>query len=159
MTRRLAAGLTAMFAMTAIAVAQPPRREDGRPPRPPLAGPPGKWWNDPELVRKLHLSSDQRKKMDDVFQQQRVRLIDLHATLDREEAGLDPLLQSDQLDDSRVMIQIDRIAQARAELEKANARLFLAFRHVLSHEQWKGLEDFRPVPPPQVREGPPPRGR
>ena len=33
----------------------------------------------------------------------------------------------------------DRIAQARAELEKANARLMLGLRHVLTPEQWEKL--------------------
>jgi hypothetical protein len=32
------------------------------------------------------------------------------------------------------------VAQARAELEKANARMLLGFRGVLTQEQWKKLQ-------------------
>ena len=40
-------------------------------------GPPGRWWDDPEFVKKLGLSDDQQKKMDDIFNTNRLKLIDL----------------------------------------------------------------------------------
>jgi Spy/CpxP family protein refolding chaperone len=128
----------------------PPRPP--RPPQPPrgpehgmmMPGPAGKWWNNPELAKQLNLTADQKKKMDDVFQQHRMRMIDLHAALEREEATLDPLLEAATPDDAKVLPQIDRVAQARAELEKANARLLLGLRHVLTPEQWKKLDSERP---------------
>jgi Spy/CpxP family protein refolding chaperone len=109
-----------------------------------MPGPAGKWWNNPELAKQLNLTADQKKKMDDVFQQHRMRMIDLHAALEREEATLDPLLEAATPDDAKVLPQIDRVAQARAELEKANARLLLGLRHVLTPEQWKKLDSERP---------------
>jgi len=137
----------------------PPPRDhpDGRGPGrgPGRGGPGGKWWDNPEMAKKLGLSADQRKKMDDIFQQQRVKLIDLHAAVAREEATLDPLMQAAQLDDSKILPQIDRIAQARAELEKADARLQLSLRHVLTAEQWETLQSeqpHRPGPPPGRQE-------
>ena len=134
-------------APTAPTAPRPPR-----PPQPPrgpehgmmMPGPAGKWWNNPELAKQLNLTADQKKKMDDVFQQHRMRMIDLHAALEREEATLDPLLEAATPDDAKVLPQIDRVAQARAELEKANARLLLGLRHVLTPEQWKKLDSERP---------------
>ena len=81
--------------------------------------------------------------MDEVFQQNRLRMIDLHAALDKEEAILDPLMEAANPDDAKILPQVDRVAQARAELEKANARLLLGLRHVLTPEQWKTLESGR----------------
>jgi Spy/CpxP family protein refolding chaperone len=109
-----------------------------------MPGPAGKWWNNPELAKQLNLTADQQKKMDEVFQQHRMKMIDLHAALEREEATLDPLLEAANPDDAKVLPQIDRVAQARAELEKANARLLLGLRHVLTPEQWKKLDSERP---------------
>jgi Spy/CpxP family protein refolding chaperone len=86
--------------------------------------------------------------MDDVFQQMRVKLIDLHAALDKEEAAAEPLMQAAQLDDSKILPQIDRIAQARAELEKVEARLVLGLRHVMTAEQWEMLQQSDRRPPP-----------
>jgi protein CpxP len=133
------------------------RPADGPPPPRDHGVPPGKWWDTPEMSKKLGITSDQQKKMDEVFQQNRVKLIDLHAALDREEAVFDPLWQAAQLDDSKILPEIDRIAQARAELEKAESRLLLGLRHVLTIEQWKMLDAERPPrrpgpPPPRPRE-------
>jgi Spy/CpxP family protein refolding chaperone len=106
-----------------------------------MPGPSGKWWDNPELAKRLNLTADQQKKMDEVFQQHRLRLIDLHAALEKEEAILEPLHEAANPDDAKVLPQIDRVAQARAELEKANARMLLGLRHVLTPEQWKMLEN------------------
>ena len=95
-------------------------------------GPPGRWWDNPEMAKKLGMTGDQVKKMDDIFQQVRIKLIDLNGNLRKEEAMLDPLMQADNPDDAKLLPQIDRVANARAELEKANARLLLSIRHVLT---------------------------
>jgi Spy/CpxP family protein refolding chaperone len=128
--------------------------QDGPPPpmrpnRPPMerafhAGPPGRWWTDPALVQKLGLTADQQKRIDTLFQQNRLKLIDLSAGVQKEEATLEPLLEADRPDESQVLAQIDRIAQARAELEKANARMLLGFRGVLTLDQWKRLQAEEP---------------
>ena len=131
--------------------------------RGPLFGPGGKWWDNPEMVKRLSITADQQKKMDDVFQQNRLHLIDLHAALEKEEAVMDGLMNGPQLDDSKILPAVDRIAQARAELEKADARLMLALRHALTPEQWEKLSE-RPDPRrgggprPQGDRPPPPRG-
>jgi protein CpxP len=100
----------------------------------------GRWWNNPQMARRLDLTPDQQKKMDDVFQQSRLKLIDLTAALDKEEAILEPLVEADQPDAPKIRVQIDRIAQARADLEKANANMLLGIRLILTPDQWKGLQ-------------------
>jgi periplasmic protein CpxP/Spy len=100
----------------------------------------GRWWSDPALAQKIGLSDEQQKKLDDLFQQNRLRLIDLMANLQKQEAILEPLLSADRPDEPTILSQIDRIAQARAELEKSNARLLLAMRGVLTQDQWKKLQ-------------------
>jgi Spy/CpxP family protein refolding chaperone len=133
------------------------------PNRPPIermfgAVPPGRWWTDPAIVQNLALTADQQKQIESVFQSSRVRLIDLNASLQKEEVVLEPLLDADHPDEAKVLPQIDRVAQARAELEKANARMLLGFRAVLNQEQWKKLQpNARPGPPPQPNNPPPPR--
>jgi Spy/CpxP family protein refolding chaperone len=126
--------------------APPPPIRATRPPmeRSLMPGPPGRWWNNPQMVQKLALNADQQKKMDDIFQQNRLRLIDLNATLQKEEVTLEPLVGADQPDETRILAQIDKVAQARAELEKANARFLLGIRRVLTPDQWKKLQADNP---------------
>jgi Spy/CpxP family protein refolding chaperone len=106
----------------------------------PLSELSGKWWTNPVTVQRLQLSEDQQKRIDQIFQQSRLKLIDLRAGLEKEEAVLDPLLAADHPQEAQVLSQIDRVAMARAELEKANARMLFSFRLVLTPEQWRQLK-------------------
>jgi Spy/CpxP family protein refolding chaperone len=101
---------------------------------------PGTWWNNADTVTRLNLTKDQQKKMDDIFQQFRLTLIDLNASLSKEELIMDPLIAAERLDEAKILTQIDRIAQARAELEKANSRMLLAIRQSLTMEQWTKIQ-------------------
>ena len=104
---------------------------------------PGKWWTRPDEIERLGLSADQRKNLNDILQQHRLKLIDLDAGLQREEVILEPLVNADQPDDAKVLAQFDRVAQARAELEKANSRMLWQVRRVLTPDQWKLLQSPR----------------
>jgi Spy/CpxP family protein refolding chaperone len=122
------------------------------------AVPQGRWWTDPAMVRRLALTPEQQKQIETLFQGSRVKLIDLDASVQKEDAMLEPLLEGEHPDEAKVLAQIDRVAQARAELEKARARMLLGFRGVLNQEQWKTLQATgREGPPPQRNNPPPPR--
>ena len=103
----------------------------------------GRWWNNQALVDKLKLTDDQRKAMDQILLDHRKDLIDKRAVLEKAELDLEPMMQDDQPNESQVIAQIDKVAQARAELEKANARFLLAIRSKLSPDQWKELKAAR----------------
>ena len=118
--------------------------------RPPMertlglrGGPQGRWWNDPAMVEKLKLTDDQRKAMDAILLNHREQLVDMRAAVEKSELEMEPLMQDDVPNEGRVLAQIDKIAQARAELEKANARFLLAIRAKLSPDQWKQLQTAR----------------
>ena len=127
----------------------PSRGPDGGPASrgPREAGPQGRWWTDPRQVERLGLTADQQKRIDAEFQQRRLKLIDLTAAVEKQEAILDPLLAVEQPDEKKVLAQIDKVAQARAELEKENAAMLLGFRRVLTAEQWKKLQAEEPRGP------------
>jgi periplasmic protein CpxP/Spy len=120
-----------------------------RPAQPPLERalgvPGGKWWTRPEMAQRLGLAADQVKKMDETFQQFRLKLIDLRASVQKEDAIMDPLIGAEQPDESKIVAQIDKIAQARAELEKTNARMLLGIRRILTQEQWRKLKAEPPA--------------
>ena len=63
----------------------------------------------------------------------------LNAALEKEEIMMEPRVSADQVDEAKVAAEIDRIAQARAELEKANGRMLLGIRKQLTPEQWNKL--------------------
>ena len=106
-------------------------------------GPPGMWWHNPDLIQKLTLTPDQQKRMDDILQQSRLHLIDLRAEVEKQEVLIEPMLAANPPDTDKVLAQVDRMVEARAELEKANARMLLGIRDVLTPDQWTKLQAER----------------
>jgi periplasmic protein CpxP/Spy len=163
MKRMLAVGMAVAMAtlltMGGAAGAQAPSTPlpgggfgDGhRPPMERALGFGGRFWNNPNIVAKLGLTDDQRKAMDDIFLQHRETLVDLRGSLEKAELALEPLMKADQPDEGKITAQIDQIAQARAELEKANARFLLAIRAKLTPDQWKQVQELRDSHPPMMR--------
>ncbi len=134
------------------------RPEPPMPPPPPgergmRPGPGGKWWDNPEIAKRVGITSDQKRKMDDVFVQSRMKLIDQRASVEKDQLTLESLLQGPALDDAKILPAVDKVAQDRAELEKTDARLLLGIRHILTPEQWTTLNQG-----PNPREERPERG-
>ena len=105
--------------------------------------PPGMWWKSPEAITRLGLTPDQQKRMDDIFHQSRIQLIDLKASLEKEQLNLEPLLNANPPDQGRTLGEISKIADLRADLEKANAKMLLGLRGVLTADQWTKMQDHR----------------
>ncbi len=119
------------------------------------------WWTIPELLQRIGITEEQKSKIMEVYQSSRLRLIDVTAALQKEEINLEPLMGADQPEQAKVLAQIDKVAHARAEVEKANARMLFGIRAVLTKEQWTKLKadsnshrsDARTQPP---KPSPPP---
>ncbi len=110
--------------------------------------PPGTWWRNPETIKALNLSADQQKKMDDTFRQNRIALIDFKANLEKEQLNLEPIVNANPPDTNKALAQISRIADLRADLEKANAKMLLGLRSQLTTDQWTRLQSMHPGPTP-----------
>jgi Spy/CpxP family protein refolding chaperone len=103
----------------------------------------GMWWKNPNVVQRLALTPDQVKRMDGIFQQSRLQLIDLKANLEKQEVLLEPMIGANPPDAAKATVQIDKVADARADLEKANAKMLLGIRGVLTPDQWTKMSDRR----------------
>jgi len=153
--------LATMFCGLGVAQEVPPPAEEPSRPMPRMMPPrPGdrgaglgdfqirrKWWKNTVLMKRFGVSDDQVQRIDNIFQDQHLRLIDLEADLQKQEAILEPMVEADQPEEAQVMAQIDKVAQARANLEKSNAQMLLAIRRVLTVEQWQQLRNLPGVSP------------
>ena len=154
----------ALIEVPPLVVAQGPGPFPGPPPPPPpgaphgrreMPGGPGAWWKDSEIVKTLQLSEPQVSRIEQVYLDHRLRLVDLRADLEKQELRLRPLLDADQPDEAKIAAQIDAITAARGRLEKERAMMLLAIRRVLSTEQWKQLQSVHRERGPRRRPGPP----
>jgi len=111
-------------------------------------GPPGRWWNDDRFARSLGLDRDQQHRMDEIFKASKGQLVSLYRGLRHEESQLDRLSRATVLDEAQIDAQIDKVVQARGDLEKANAHMLLEIRRQMTPEQAARLDEHRPPPPP-----------
>ncbi len=106
----------------------------------PQLGPPTRWWDDKKTIKHLGLRNDQKQRMDDIFESNRQQLSTLLGNLQREEARLVSLPPGDLQDEGKVFAAIDRVSQARAELEKAHAHILLQIRQQMDPQQLATLD-------------------
>src|SRR5215469_3933259 len=106
--------------------------------------PMGPWWKNSDIVQKINLSDAQVQQIESIFQQSRSNLQAAGSALRQAEQGLQPLINTDQMNDAQISVQLDAIAQARMNLEKTRDQMLLAIRKVLTLDQWTQLQSMEP---------------
>ena len=102
--------------------------------------PQGAWWTNTATVARLGLTDDQKTRLEKTFESHRQDLTARTDTLNKEESQLSKLLEADPLDRNAVFAEIDRVTQARSELERANSVMTMEMREVLTRAQWMQLQ-------------------
>jgi Spy/CpxP family protein refolding chaperone len=104
-------------------------------------GPPGRWWDDKHFAKQLHLRPEQQHRMDAIFEQNRAALLNRYESLEQEELRMVALTHAHTLDENALFTQIDRVEQARADLEKANTHLLFQIRSEMDSDQLADIEE------------------
>ena len=103
----------------------------------------GKWWQNPDITKKLQLSDDQVNRLNQIFFEHRLKLIDDGADMQKQDLKLQNLLDADRPNDAQVNAQVDQVLAARGKLEREYTMMNLDLRKVLSVEQWRQLKAIR----------------
>jgi hypothetical protein len=107
----------------------------------------GAWWTNTALVERLGLTDDQKAKIERAFENHRDRIMSSTEALEKEEAQLARMLEAESIDRNGLHAQIDRVIQARGEVERVNSAMTLEMREALTRAQWIQL----PQPAGNVR--------
>lgn len=108
-----------------------------------LGLPEGEFWTNPEVAAQIGMTPDQVHRIADTYLQGTLKLIQLDANLQMEEAKLEPMLGATPLDTNATLAQIERIADDKAAIDKADARLAFALRATLTPEQLAKMQASR----------------
>ena len=103
-------------------------------------GPPGRWWDDKSVVKSLKLRPDQQTRMDAIFEQNRPALLTKYQSLQQAESQMAEVSKVPNPDEAALFAGIDKVAQARAELDKANTHMLLQLRKQMDPDQIERLE-------------------
>lgn len=102
--------------------------------------PEGKWWRNEDVIRELQLTEDQQKQLEKIFYNHLEKAIDLRAKVEKEELKLKELLDQKTIVEKEVLSQVESLLDARKEIEKIRAELFLKVRMLLTYEQWQKVK-------------------
>jgi len=101
---------------------------------PPLSAQGFKWWQSDLYKRELGLTTEQSRRLEDLFQAAVPELRVQKRALDQAEAEFERLVEKG--DDGAVMEQVGRVETARAELNKSRTMMLLRMRRALTTDQW-----------------------
>src|SRR3984893_4695649 len=126
------------------------------------------WWKDEKVVRELGLTPDQSTRIDSAFRVTFNQQRQSKEELDRQEAELSRLIESN-ADEAQVVRQVDRVEAIRAGLNRTRTLTLLHMRQVLTakqnvkfkavYEQWRSDNPRPPRPPDGKDTGRDGRGR
>jgi Spy/CpxP family protein refolding chaperone len=100
------------------------------------------WWRSSEVAQKIGLNDQQKQQLNDVFSEHRANLIQMRGNVEIEEGKLHDLLDKDQPQQDQVLAEVSQLQSARNTLEKEFTVMTLAFRNVLTPDQWKQLQSM-----------------
>lgn len=101
---------------------------------------PGKWWRIPEIAGKLELTEVQKSRLDELFMDNRGKLVEFKSALERERTVLDELMEREPLDEAAVMAQLRRLESARTDLTAERFRFTFEVRKILGYGKFQDLK-------------------
>jgi len=100
---------------------------------------PGRWWHMPQVSEDLHITDAQIQKLDELFLDNRRKLIDLKSEVEKERLELGNILEREPLDEAAVTAQFKDLQAARTNLSAERLRFILEVRRILTPEQFRQL--------------------
>ena len=116
------------------------------------------WWETP-IVRDLNLSEDQMRQIHAIVRENRDKLVDLRAAVEKADHGVNDAMNDERPDMAKFTSALDRQSVTRTELTKAFSLMGFRIRMVLNPQQWRELQRRREAdrmrndPRPGARKG------
>ncbi|MBN8732090.1 MAG: periplasmic heavy metal sensor [Acidobacteria bacterium] len=100
------------------------------------------WWEMP-FTRDLNLNDTQRQQIREILRENRSKMIDLRASLEKAEGEVEDLFEDSNVDQKRAAEVVERMVSARDNMTRHFTVMSLQMRRLLTNEQWKDLQSRR----------------
>jgi len=104
--------------------------------------PPGKWWNNPDVVRELNLSEEQQDRLENVSATARIDLVDLRGDVEKQSIALRMAIDRPQLDRDAIRQLAQKLNDARGRQFQRELMMLVDMRGVLNDAQWNRMRNF-----------------
>jgi Spy/CpxP family protein refolding chaperone len=101
--------------------------------------PPGKWWQRPEIVHELQLTTEQQDRLDATYRAAANDLIDAKAEIEKLQVALRGEIDRPQLRRQEIQKLAAQVSTARARLFERELMMLVDMRAVLNEQQWNHL--------------------
>lgn len=100
------------------------------------------WW-EMGFTRDLKLNDTQQQQIREILRDNRSKMIDLRAALEKAEGEVEDLFEDSNIDQKRAAEVVERMVTARDNMTRHFTLMSLQMRRVLTNEQWKDLQSRR----------------
>ncbi len=98
--------------------------------------PPGKWWQRPEVIQELQLTTDQQSRLDEIFRGAANDLIDAKAAVEKLQVAIRGELDRPQVRRADLLRIAGQLSDARGKLFERELTMLVDMRAVLNEQQW-----------------------
>jgi Spy/CpxP family protein refolding chaperone len=100
------------------------------------------WW-EMGFTRDLNLSEQQQQQIREILRENRSKMIDMRAALEKAEGEVEDLFEDTNVDQRKANEVVDRVVAARGNMTRNFTMMSLQMRRILTNEQWKDLQSRR----------------
>jgi Spy/CpxP family protein refolding chaperone len=105
--------------------------------------PMGKWWHSKKATKEFDLSKQEIEKLDQQYLDNRKKIADLKAQVEKESVEFEQMMDSEKFDESAIMSQFGKLEAARTVLSKERFNFIMDSRKILGAERFKKLGMLR----------------
>jgi Spy/CpxP family protein refolding chaperone len=106
-------------------------------------GPQGRWWRSSKVVKALNLTDGEVQRLEDTFNESRLKMIKLKSRVEAEQFKLQALLEKSKLDEAAVKAQNRKLEQARSELADERTAFVVEVRKIIGPRRFQQLIDMQ----------------
>jgi Spy/CpxP family protein refolding chaperone len=131
-----------MFALSGVSVAKDPAFGGGGAGggKETLGIPGGKWWKMPQVADQLALTQEETEKLDAMYLQHRLQMIDLHSRVEKERLELEQLLDSSTFSAAACMDRFKKLQEAHINLATERFKVLVQVRELLGLKRFQQLK-------------------
>ena len=113
--------------------------------------PMNKWWELPFISSRLNLSDQEKKDLNKLLTDTRLKLIDLEADIKKGQFKLENMLEQKDLNETTIMKELEALQKARLEFFKTRFHYTLSVRRILGFKRFETLKEALIMMKPKKR--------
>lgn len=102
--------------------------------------PPGRWWKKPKVAEKLKLTGQEKKELDNLYIQNRRRLIDLKSNMEKAKFELELIAEEEDFNKSASISLFKKLQEARTNMAVESFTLYVEVRQLLGYGRFQKLK-------------------